>query len=79
MKETRRDLWEVLEQIGELTIKLEGVAATAFTVEEHMHNKNYSPTINLLGLIVTEVKDELESLVAEAHDMNKEIKLEKVK
>lgn len=64
---------------GELTIKLEGVAATAFTVEEHMHDRNYSSTINLLELIVEEVRDELERLVAEAHDMNKEIKLEKVK
>lgn len=79
MKETRKDLWDVLEQIGELTIKLEGVASTAFTVEEHMHDKNYSPTINLLGLVVTEVSEKLESLVAEAHEINKEVKLEKVK
>lgn len=74
-----KDLWEVLEQIGELTIKLEGVAATAYTLEEHMHDKNYSPTINLLGLVVEEVAGELERLVGEAHEINKEVKLEKVK
>lgn len=74
----KRDLWEVLEQIGELTIKLEGVAATAYTLEEHMHDKNYSPTINLLGLVVEEVAGELERLVGEAHEINREVKLEKV-
>ena len=63
----KKDLWEVLEHIGELTIKLEGVAATAYTLEEHMHDKNYSPTINLLGLVVEE-----------AHELNKSSKLEKV-
>lgn len=74
----KKDLWEVLEQMGELTIKLEGVAATAYTLEEHMHDKNYSPTINLLGLVVEEVVGELERLVGEAHEINREVKLEKV-
>ena len=74
----KKDLWEVLEHIGELTIKLEGVAATAYTLEEHMHDKNYSPTINLLGLVVEEVAGELERLVGEAHEINREVKLEKV-
>lgn len=74
----KKDLWEVLEHIGELTIKLEGVAATAYTLEEHMHDKNYSPTINLLGLVVEEVAGELERLVDEAHEINREVKLEKV-
>lgn len=74
-----RDMWNVLEEIGELTIKLEGVASTAFTVEEHMTNKTYSSTINLLGLVVADVTKELERLVGEAHEINRSSKLEKVK
>lgn len=68
-------MYSILEKIDELQIKLDGVSATAFTIVEAMgDDKSFMPSINLMGIVVDEVTEELKRLVAEGHDINKQIK-----
>lgn len=65
-------MYYVLEKIDELQVKLDGVSATAFTIAEAMEDdKNFMPSINLMGIIVDEITEELKRLVAEGHEINK--------
>lgn len=67
-------MYYVLEKIDELQVKLEGVSSTAFTIVEAMgDDKNFMPSINLMGIVVDEVTEELKQLVAEGHEINKSI------
>ncbi|SFI95117.1 hypothetical protein SAMN02910355_0274 [Terrisporobacter glycolicus] len=68
-------MYSILEKINALQIKLDGVSATAFTIAKTMEdNKSFMPSINLIGLVVDEVTDELKKLVAEGHEINRQIR-----
>lgn len=67
-------MYSILEKIDELQVKLYGVSATAFTIVEAMgDDKNFMPSINLMGIVVDEVTEELKKLVTEGHEINKSI------
>lgn len=66
------NMYSILEKISELQIKLDGVSATVFTIAEAMgDDKNFMPSINLMGLVVDDVTEELKRLVVEGHKINK--------
>ena len=71
-------IFNVLESINELQVKLEGVTATSFTIAEAMKNdKNFAPSINLMGIIVGDITEDLKRLVEKGHEISRESKKDK--
>lgn len=69
------NMYSILEKINDLQIKLDGVSATAFTIAEAMgDDKNYMPSINLMGIIVNDITKELRELVDKGHEINREMR-----
>lgn len=68
------NIYSILEKINDLQIKLDGVSSTAFTIAEAMgDDKNYMPSINLMGIIVDDIAKELSELVDKGHEINKKM------
>lgn len=68
------NMYSILEKINDLQIKLDGVSSTAFTIAEAMgDDKNYMPSINLMGIIVDDIAKELSELVDKGHEINKKM------
>lgn len=70
----KKNLWDLLEQIQELSIKLSGIENTASIISEDISDTEHSSAVNLLSVVAADVTKELVGLTDKGFELLKESK-----